>query len=75
MVATTRQETIVISETNAKATLQQRAMHELKELVIISLYLYITLGAVLLLKTAALHTEGIAFAPWGVAIVKAVEMD
>jgi len=70
--AMTRQETIVISDTKAKATLGERAMHELQELVIISLYLYITLGAVLLLKTEALHAEGIAFAPWGVAIVKAV---
>ena len=59
-------------ETSAKATLHQRAMRELKELVFVSLYLYITLGSVILLKTAVLHTEGIAFTPWGVAIVKAV---
>jgi hypothetical protein len=59
-------------ETSANATLRQRAMRELKELVVISLYLYITLGSVILMKTAVLHTEGIAFTPWGVAIVKAV---
>jgi hypothetical protein len=59
-------------EINAKATLRQRALHELKELVLISLYLYITLGAVVLVKTAVLHTQGIAFAVWGVAVVKAV---
>ena len=47
-------------------------MHELKELAIISAYLYVTLGAVIMMKTAVLHTEGIAFAPWGIAIVKAV---
>jgi hypothetical protein len=63
---------MVITETNAKATLHQRAMHELKELVFISLYLYITLGAVILMKSAVLHTQGIEFTPWGVAIVKAV---
>jgi len=62
----------VIIETNAKATLHQRAMHELKELVFISLYLYITLGAVILMKSAVLHTQGIEFSPWGIAIVKAV---
>jgi hypothetical protein len=62
----------VITETTTKAPLHQRAMHELKELVFISLYLYITLGAVILMKTAALHTEGIEFTPWGIAIVKAV---
>jgi hypothetical protein len=59
-------------EINAKATLGQRAMHEFKELVIISLYLYITLGAVILLKTAVLHDQGIEFSPWGIAIVKAL---
>jgi hypothetical protein len=59
-------------EINAKATLRQRAMHEVKELVFISLYLYITRGAVILVKTAVLHTQGIEFAILGVAIVKAV---
>jgi hypothetical protein len=68
----TRQENILMHEAHAKATLRQRAMHELKELVLISLYLYITLGAVILIKTAVLHTEGVKFAPWGIAIVKAV---
>jgi len=63
---------MVIAETAAKPPLHQRAMHELKELVFISLYLYVTLGAVILMKTAALHTQGIEFAPWGIAIVKAV---
>ena len=47
-------------------------MHELKELVFISLYLYVTIGAVILMKTAVLRTEGIEFTPWGIAIVKAV---
>jgi hypothetical protein len=62
----------VINETTAKAPLHQRAIHEFKELVFISLYLYITLGAVVLVKTAVLHAEGIEYAPWGIAIVKAV---
>ncbi len=69
---TTPQETAVATETQAKPRLRQRAEHELKELAIISAYLYVTLGAVILMKTAVLHTEGIAFAPYGVAIVKAV---
>ena len=46
-------------------------MHELKEVVFITLYLYVTLGAVILMKTAALHTQGVEFTPWGIAIVKA----
>jgi hypothetical protein len=69
---TTPQETTVTTETYAKVTVRQRAEHELKELAIISAYLYVTLGAVILTKTAVLHTEGIAFAPWGIAFVKAV---
>ncbi|MFL5283068.1 MAG: hypothetical protein ACJ8AW_19270 [Rhodopila sp.] len=60
------------TNTSAKAPLHQRAMHEFKELAIISAYLYVTLGAVVLMKAAVLHTEGIAFTPWGIAIVKAV---
>jgi hypothetical protein len=73
VAASTRQEIIVASETNAKATLHQRVIHELKELAIISAYLYITLGAVIMMKTAVLHTEGgVEFIPWGIAIVKAV---
>jgi hypothetical protein len=62
----------MITETTAKPALHQRAIHELKELVFISLYLYVTIGAVILMKTAVLRTEGIEFTPWGIAIVKAV---
>jgi hypothetical protein len=62
----------VATETHAHATLQQRATHEIKELLILTVYLYITLGAVIVMKTAVLHTAGIEFAPWGVAIVKAL---
>ena len=60
------------TETTAKAPLHQRAMHELKEVVFITLYLYVTFGAVILMKTAVLHTQGVEFTPWGIAIVKAV---
>jgi hypothetical protein len=68
---TTRQETTVAIETTAKITPHQRAVHELKELAIIFVYLYITFGAVIVMKTAVLHDEGISFAPWGIAAVKA----
>jgi hypothetical protein len=43
----------VATETKAKATLHQRAKHELKEFAILFLYLYITIGAV----HAELHTR------------------
>jgi hypothetical protein len=60
------------TEINAKATLPQRAVHEFREFAILTVYLYITLGAVIAMKTAVLHTQGIEFAPWGLAIVKAL---
>ena len=60
------------TESNAKAALPQRATHEIKEFVILAVYLYITIGAVIMMKTAVLHTEGIDFAPWGIAIIKAM---
>lgn len=47
-------------------------IHEFKELGIISLYLYIPLGALILLKAALLRDQGIAFSPWGIAIIKAL---
>ena len=59
-------------ETTGKASLRQRAMHELKELVFTSLYLYVALGSVILMKTAVLHTRGVEISPWGIAIIKAV---
>jgi hypothetical protein len=60
------------TETTTKATLGQRAVHEFKELAILTAYLYVTLGAVILMKTAVLHDAGISFTPWGIAIVKAL---
>jgi hypothetical protein len=72
MAATTPQETIVMTDANAKAPLHQRALHEFQELVFISLYLYIVIGAVILMKAAVLHGAGVSFTPWGIAIVKAL---
>jgi len=65
------QEIIVTVETGTGLTLRQRTMHEIKEFAFLTLYLYATLGAVILMKAAVLHAEGIDFTPWGVAIVKA----
>ena len=67
-----QQEAVVVTETKSNKTLRQRAMDELKELAVIAVYLYITLGSVILMKAAVLHSEGIAFTPWGIAAVKAV---
>jgi hypothetical protein len=55
----------------AKASLSQRASRELKEFAILTVYLYVTLGAVIVMKAAVLHAHGIDSAFWGVAAVKA----
>ena len=60
------------TEIRAKATLHRRAFQEFRDLAILTVYLYITLGAVILMKTAVLHTHGIDSVPWGIAIVKAL---
>jgi hypothetical protein len=66
------QATTTAANARPKATLQHRAAHEFKELLIVTAYLYVTLGAVIVMKAAVLHTQGIESAVWGVAIVKAV---
>jgi hypothetical protein len=62
----------VTTEIHAKATPSQRAVHELKEFAILTAYLYVTLGAVIVMKSAVLHTHGIDSPMWGIAIVKAM---
>jgi hypothetical protein len=59
------------SPITAKATLRQRTVHEFKAFVILTVYFYFTLGAVILMKAAVLHDRGIHFTPWGIAVVKA----
>ena len=60
-----------MSEAN-KPSLRHRAVEEFKELLALTAYLYVCLGAVILLKSAILHEVGISFDVWGIAIVKAV---
>lgn len=60
------------TETIAKETRGQKAVHELKRLAILTAYLYVTLGAIILFKAAVLHGHGVSFVPWGLAVVKAV---
>ena len=55
-----------------QATLAQRARRELIEYLGISAYLYVCFGALIFYKATILHSEGIAFAPFGIAIVKAL---
>ncbi len=60
-----------MAEAIAKPTLRERGVHEFKEFVVIAVYLFITIGAVLLLKAAVLHEHGVNFTPLSIAAVKA----
>ena len=53
-------------------SVKQRVEHELKEFAAIALYLYICFAAILFYKAAVLQAEGIGYAPYGVAAVKAL---
>jgi hypothetical protein len=56
----------------AKPSLRQRAASELKEFLVIAIYLYICFAALLNLKAAILHAEGVAYSHYGLAAVKAL---
>jgi GYF domain 2 len=54
------------------AALKQRLGRELFEYIMISTYLFVCFGALLFYKAAILRSDGIEFAPLGIAIVKAL---
>ena len=58
--------------TAAKITLAQRARHELIEYIVISAYLYICFGALILYKASVLRAHGIEYEVYGLALVKAL---
>ena len=60
------------TESVHKTPLRERAIEEFKLVLALSLYLYICLGAVLLLKMAILRGEGIGYTAWGLAAVKSL---
>jgi hypothetical protein len=55
----------------SKASLREKALEELTEFIVFTAYLYVCFAAVIWLKTAVLHAHEIAYAPLGLAIVKA----
>lgn len=61
-----------MNDTAVKASIGKRAVHELKEFLIIAAYLYVCFTALAYLKAAILQAHGIAFAPFGFAAVKAL---
>jgi hypothetical protein len=60
------------SEVAARATFRERGLAELKEFLVIAVYLYICFTALLYLKAAILQAEGVPFAPFGLAAIKAL---
>jgi hypothetical protein len=58
--------------TPAKASVKERIITEMTEFVVMSAYLYICFGAIIYLKAAVLHANGIPFAAFGFAAAKAL---
>jgi len=46
--------------------------HELQKFAVIFIYLYVCFGALMLYKTAILREQGIDYAPYGFAVIKAL---
>jgi len=55
-----------------KTSIGKRAAHELKQFAILAAYLYVCFTALAYLKAAILQAQGIAFAPFGFAAIKAL---
>lgn len=55
-----------------RPTLIKRLQHELIEYLTISAYLYICFGSLIFYKATILHSDGIEFASFGIAVVKAL---
>jgi hypothetical protein len=61
-----------MSRLPSKEAVGKKAAHEFKELIILTAYLYVAFGVIIFYKYAILRGEGIGWAPWGLAIVKAL---
>jgi hypothetical protein len=70
--ATSNRSNVADPSRSKQVGLLQRLRRELSEYLIISAYLYVCFGSLTLYKAAVLHSEGIAYAPFGFAIVKAL---
>ena len=58
--------------TGKTESIGRRAVHELKDFLIIAAYLYVCFTALAYFKAAILQAQGIAFAPFGFAAIKAL---
>jgi hypothetical protein len=57
---------------SSKASLRERAIDESKEFLIIAAYLFVCFAAVAYFKASILKAHGISFAPFGLAVAKAL---
>jgi multidrug transporter EmrE-like cation transporter len=57
---------------SGRTGLRKKAVSEFKELAALSAYLYVCLGAVVLLKSAVLQQAGVSYTIWGIAAIKAL---
>ena len=60
------------SDASRTTALKRRLGRELFEYITISIYLLVCFGALLFYKSAILRNDGIEFAPFGIAVVKAL---
>jgi hypothetical protein len=61
-----------MNESLSKSRIAHKAVHELKQYGIVSLYLFVCFGAILFYKGAVLHAVGFDYAQYGIAAVKAL---
>src|SRR5688572_17284697 len=63
---------MTIEKARLTATIAQRAKRELKEYALLSVYLYVCFGALVLYKMAILGSQGVHVSAFGVPIIKAL---
>lgn len=61
-----------MSEISRSTQIKAKVKHEFQTYLWLSAYLYVVFGALIIYKAALLRDQGLAFAPWGIAIVKAL---
>ncbi|NZD60140.1 hypothetical protein HX900_03285 [Rhizobium sp. WYCCWR 11290] len=63
---------MTVEKTRATVTIAQRAKRELQEYALLSAYLYVCFGALVLYKMAILGSQGVHFSAFGIPVVKAL---
>jgi hypothetical protein len=60
------------SKISPASSMAHKAIRELREYAVISAYLYVCLGSLILFKVAILNGQGVSYAPYGLAAIKAL---